>query len=69
MALRGAPPELVEVVVSSLAARARRMVEAELQQTVDIAPKDVTSARRSIAAAALRLVSEGKIVLTASPEA
>ena len=68
MALRGAPPELVEVVTSSLAARARRMVEAELQQAADIAPKDITGARRSIAAAALRLASEGRITLTAAPE-
>lgn len=68
LALRGAPPELVEVVVSSLAARARRMVEAELQQTVDVAAKDVTAARRMIASLALRLASEGRITLSGAKE-
>lgn len=68
LALRGSPPELVEVIASSLAARAKRMVEAELTRAADIDPKDITAARRSIAALALRLASEGKIVLTASKE-
>jgi flagellar motor switch protein FliG len=65
LALRNASPELVEVVLSSLAARARRMVEAELQQTIDVDAKEITVARRGIAALALRLSNEGRIVLTA----
>lgn len=67
LALRSAPPELVEIVLSSLAARARRMVEAELQQTIDVNAKEITTARRAIASLALRLASEGRIVLTAAP--
>lgn len=68
LALRGAPPELVEVVTSSLSARARRMVEAELQRSVDVSAKDVTAARRMIASLALRLAGEGRIVLNPAKE-
>ncbi|MBC8130932.1 MAG: flagellar motor switch protein FliG [Rhizobiaceae bacterium] len=68
LALRNAPPELVETVTSSLSARARRMVEAELGRPADVSAKDVTAARRSIAALALRLASEGRIVLTEPKE-
>jgi flagellar motor switch protein FliG len=65
LALRNAPAELVEVILSSLAARARRMVEAELQQTIDVNAKEITTARRAIASLALRLATEGRITLTA----
>lgn len=68
LALRGAAPELVEAVTSALAARARRMVEAELAQAAEANAKDVTAARRSIASLALRLASEGRIALTAPKE-
>lgn len=68
LALRGASPELIEAVTSSLAARARRMVEAELGQTAEVSAKDVTAARRTIASLALRLASEGRILLTAPSE-
>lgn len=64
LALRGAAPDVVEIIVSSLAARARRMVEAELARAAEIEAADINTARRSIAALALRLASEGKIVLT-----
>lgn len=62
-ALTGAEHELRETVLSALAARARRMVEAELAQPRDITPDEVQSARRSIAALALRLANEGRIAL------
>ncbi|GGE23843.1 flagellar motor switch protein FliG [Aureimonas endophytica] len=68
LALRGAAAELTEAVTSALAARARRMVEAELAQAADVSIKDVTAARRTIAALALRLASEGRIVLSAAKE-
>jgi flagellar motor switch protein FliG len=68
LALRGAKPELVEAVTSALAARARRMVEAELAQNADVSDKDVTAARRAIATLALRLGAEGRIALTAPKE-
>ena len=66
LALRSATPELTEVILSSLAARARRMVESELQTAVDVHAKEITTARRAIAAQALRLAAEGRIVLTAA---
>ncbi|KAB0676527.1 FliG C-terminal domain-containing protein [Aureimonas leprariae] len=68
LALRGASPEVTESVTSALAARARRMVEAELAQNADVSVKDVTAARRAIATLALRLAAEGRIVLTAAKE-
>ncbi|KQT66271.1 hypothetical protein ASG54_04175 [Aureimonas sp. Leaf460] len=61
LALRGAAAELVECVTSSLAARARRMVEAELARAADVSQKDITAARRVIAAQTLRLAAEGRI--------
>ncbi len=67
-ALRGAPPELAEAVTSALAARARRMVEAELAQAAEVPAKDVAAARRTIASLALRLASEGRIALSAPKE-
>jgi flagellar motor switch protein FliG len=68
LALRGAAPELVETVTSSLAARARRMVEAELGRAVDVSQKDITAARRIIAAQTLRLASEGRISIAQAGE-
>lgn len=68
-ALTGAEHELRETVLSALAARARRMVEAELAQPRDVTPDEVQSARRSIAALALRLSNEGRIALPAAADA
>ncbi|WP_210270044.1 FliG C-terminal domain-containing protein [Aureimonas mangrovi] len=62
-ALAGAEGELREAVLSSLAARARRMVEAELAQPRELDATAVVSARRAIAALALRLAGEGRIAL------
>lgn len=63
-ALQGAEAELKEAVLSSLAARARRMVESELSQPRSVDAGEIASARRSIAALALRLAGEGRIALT-----
>lgn len=63
LALRGADAALAEAVTSSLAARARRMVEAELTRPAEASKKDVAIARRTIASLALRLSQEGKIAL------
>ena len=68
VALSGAAAELAEVVTSSLAARARRMVEAELARGVELNPRDVTAARRAIASAALRMAAEGRIQIVAGRE-
>jgi flagellar motor switch protein FliG len=61
LALRGAEGELKETILSSLGARARRMIEAELNGGEVEVTKEVSAARRSIAETALRLASTGEI--------
>jgi flagellar motor switch protein FliG len=67
--LSGASDELKEAVLAALGARSRRMVEAELARGDAIAADAVTTARRSIAAAALRLSAEGRLDLSERDEA
>ncbi|MBP0615733.1 FliG C-terminal domain-containing protein [Jiella mangrovi] len=62
-ALRGASTEIVELVLASLGARARRMAEAELKQEASVPKAEIDGARREIAKEALRLAGEGKLVL------
>ena len=61
IALRGADAELKEIILSSLGARARRMIEAELNGAEGEVTKEVAAARRAIAETALRLASSGEI--------
>jgi flagellar motor switch protein FliG len=70
-ALRGAEAELKEIVLSSLGARARRMIESELSSASTEVTKDVIAARQAVAATALQLAASGDIVITDSdtPEA
>jgi len=65
-ALRGADEALVELVLSGLSQRTRRMVEAE-SKTEDSAttPELITQAQRDIAQVALNLADQGKISLKA----
>jgi flagellar motor switch protein FliG len=63
LALRGVDGELKEIVLSSLGARARRMIESELNgpdAQVEVT-KEVAAARRSITETALRLSASGEI--------
>lgn len=60
-ALRGMPSNLKEVALSSLGARARRMVEAELATDNGQKTKDGDVARRDIADLVLDLVKRGEI--------
>ncbi|WP_082684604.1 FliG C-terminal domain-containing protein [Aureimonas ureilytica] len=62
--LSGTDETMREAVLSALGARARRMVEAELSRNEAVAATAVQDARRSIAAAALRLSAEGRLDLT-----
>lgn len=64
MALRGAPPLIQEAVLSSLGARARRMVEQELASDASVNPKDVAKARRQIADTVLAMNERGEINLS-----
>jgi flagellar motor switch protein FliG len=72
LALRNASAALAELVLSSIGARSRRMIESELGQGSDgIAMVDILRARRTIASTAIRLAGEGTIELpsTAQPAA
>lgn len=70
LALRDAPAELVEAVLSSLGARARRMIEAELSVPSDAAtPAEVAAARKRISGMAISLAANGVIDLPAMQNA
>jgi flagellar motor switch protein FliG len=70
LALRNAPPALTEAVLSSIGARARRMIESELGQASDsINAADITRARKAIAAGAIRMAREGAFELPSAESA
>ncbi|MCU0832444.1 MAG: hypothetical protein MUC58_13210 [Rhizobiaceae bacterium] len=64
-ALPGAEDALRDAVLAALGARARRMVEAELQNGTPPKPEKTYAARRAIADAALDLAEAGRISLSA----
>ena len=64
MALRGASAAITEAVLSSLGARARRMVEQELASDASVNPKDVAKARRQIADLVLSMNERGEVNLS-----
>ncbi|RCS23961.1 flagellar motor switch protein FliG [Phyllobacterium salinisoli] len=65
-ALRGAEAKLQELVLSSLSARGRRMVETELSSGQgNITAQDIADARRAIARTAIALSERGVIDLEA----
>ena len=62
--LRQAPPDMIEAVLSSIGARSRRMIEAELAQGSDGFPMaEIIKARKSVAATAIRMAREGAFEL------
>jgi len=62
--LRNAPPDLTEAVLSSIGARSRRMIEAELAQGSEGFPlAEVIKARKSVAATAIQMAREGAFEL------
>jgi flagellar motor switch protein FliG len=70
LALRGAPADLTEAVLSAIGARSRRMIESELGQGGDnVAVADVARARKAVAAAVVRLAREGAIELPSAQAA
>jgi len=66
LALAGTDSEFQANVLSSLAARSRRMVEAELGSGNAPPPKDVAAARRQIVDAVLKMMAKGEIELAGS---
>lgn len=70
LALRDAPAALTEAVLSSIGARARRMIESELSQGSEgVAAADVVRARKAIAAGAIRMAREGAFELPSAQSA
>lgn len=66
LALRGAPRELTDAVLSAVGARSRRMIEAELSvETEGVTPGEIAKARKRIATTAISLASSGVIELPA----
>jgi flagellar motor switch protein FliG len=66
-ALRGLGDDFCNTILSSLAARARRMVESELKAGGKINQKEVAAARRFIADMVLDLAEKGEIQLREPP--
>jgi flagellar motor switch protein FliG len=62
-ALRGTTAEFKELVLSSMGARARRMVESELQNDNGQVSKEGQAARRAIADLAIAMAGRGEIAL------
>lgn len=69
LALSGAGPEVRESILSSLGARARRLVENELNGGSAAPARDVAAARRMIADTVLDLAARGEIELAPAADA
>lgn len=65
LALKGADAGLTGLILSSVASRARRMIEQEVASGAPVPMKDILKARRSIADLALSLAERGEIELAA----
>lgn len=63
VALKGTEAEFREVILSSLSARVRKMIEQELTSGEPASQRDVADARRSITDLALEMAGKGEIVL------
>ena len=68
-ALRGINPELQVTILSSLASRSRRMVEAELQGGAAPSQRDIAEARRTIVNTVLKMIAKGDIHIEAGDDA
>ena len=67
LALREAPPQIVEAALSSIGQRSRRMIESDMRSKVTLRPADIAKARKQIVAEVMRLAGEGRIELSAPP--
>jgi flagellar motor switch protein FliG len=68
VAVKGTGPELLELILSALGGRARRMIEQELASGATAPAKEVAKARREIADLALVLAEKGLIELKPEEE-
>jgi flagellar motor switch protein FliG len=63
LALKGAEPKLADLILSSLGARNRRMIEQELASGITPVQREVLRARRAIADLVLQMAERGQIDL------
>lgn len=69
LALRGADEAIQDAALSSISARQRRMIEADLSDGAsNVTARDIAVARRSIAQEAIRLASLGQLTLKAEEQ-
>jgi flagellar motor switch protein FliG len=66
LALKGTDAVFQSTILSSLAARSRRMVEAELQGGGTASEREVADARREIVDIVLKMIASGELVLPTS---
>jgi flagellar motor switch protein FliG len=63
LALRGTDAGFQASILSTLASRSKRMVEAELQNPVEVPPAEIAQARRGIVEVVLKMMAKGEIQL------
>jgi flagellar motor switch protein FliG len=69
VALKGTEPDFQATILSSLASRTRRMVEAELQSGATPSQRDLGEARRAIVDTVLKMIARGDIHIETGHEA
>ena len=68
IALKGTEPDFQAAILSSLASRSRRMVEAELQGGNTPSQRELAEARRAIVATVLKMIAKGDIHVEAADD-
>lgn len=68
VALNGADEELVEAFLSTLGARARKMIEQELNDARQVAKSAIAASRKNISAVVLKMIQSGEILRDDSDE-
>ncbi|MFG1190354.1 flagellar motor switch protein FliG [Xanthobacter flavus] len=68
LALKGTDPEFRELILQSLGARVRRMVEQEMAGSEPAPAKDVMEARRTVTDLALDMAGRGEIEISSGTE-
>ena len=69
IALKGTDADFQAAILSSLASRSRRMVEAELQGGGTPSPRELADARRAIVDTVLKMIAKGDIQIELEDEA
>ncbi|MFZ4808344.1 MAG: flagellar motor switch protein FliG [Hyphomicrobiaceae bacterium] len=69
LALKGAEPHLRDLILASVGARARRMIEQEVASGASAPQKEIAKARRAIADLALEMIERGLIEMSNEAEA